>query len=40
MNIGDVFIYNGVEYTIWLIEGDVIHGKNGDLGICVNKNEL
>jgi hypothetical protein len=40
MNIGDVFIYNGVSYTIWLIEDDVIHAQNGEFGICINRNEI
>jgi hypothetical protein len=37
MNIGDTLIYNGVEYTVWLIEETTAHllNKNGD-GIAVS----
>lgn len=35
MQIGDIIIINGVEYTVWLIEDNIYHiiNENGH-GIC------
>lgn len=40
MNIGNKIIYNGIEYTIILIEENTIHLENDNVGICVLKNEI
>ena len=40
MKIGDKIFYNGEEFTVWLIEGDIIHAENERVGICINKNDI
>lgn len=40
MSIGDKIIYNGIEYTVTIIEDETIRMENNGIGICVLKNEI
>lgn len=40
MSIGGEIIYNGIEYTVTIIEDETIHMENNGIGICVLKNEI
>lgn len=40
MKIGDKIFYNGIEYTVLLIEEEVVHLLNNMNGICILKTEL
>lgn len=40
MKEGDKITYNNIDYTIQLIDGDVVHLVNNDNGIAVLINEI
>lgn len=40
MNIGDKIVFNGIEYTVTIIEEDIVHMDCNGIGICVLKTLL
>lgn len=41
MEVDDIIIYNGVVYTIWLIEDDTLHLTDSENnGIAILKTEI
>lgn len=40
MNIGDKIVFNGIEYTVTMIEEDTVHMESNGIGICVLKTLL